>query len=292
MHPNVWFDWPRTERCFGSGSVVCGSATFIRHGNRPICRDSVDRRCAIPNSAKAGQAAGLLSETQYWRFSLFTEVLLHVLSNWASRYIALQKLMLKLCPGCCLVERESRASILDWVSIAKPKFSFSFWLFGERRKVRRRKERKRKRWKRRLWTANPKSLLLAGYTPPSDHHGMRLTLVFDSCVCVRRTKSLKRTFSLRASLLAIAIGQIMAEYCSKQRFNFSVIFLDIMMRRVANTTSSTLLVIDRTEPKKKIRLAEQKKLVRLLREYSNPARLKSDTDLSESRTEIRFAKPP
>ena len=195
---------------------------------------------------------------------MFTEVLLHVLSNLASRYIALQKLTLKLCPRCCLVERESRASILDWVSIAKPKFSFSFCVFGERRKARQRKknergrDRERRLWtaNRRLWTANPKSLLLAGYTPPLDHHWIRLTLVSGYCVCARRTKSLKRTFSLRASLLAIAMGQI--EYCSKHRFNLSVIFLDITMRRVANTTSSALLVIDQTEPKKKIRFAEPK----------------------------------
>ena len=62
---------------------------------------------------------------------MFTEVLIHVLSNCASRSIV-QKLNLNLCPGCYLVERESRACILDLVSIGKPKFCFSFCLFGER----------------------------------------------------------------------------------------------------------------------------------------------------------------
>ena len=46
------------------------------------------------------------------------------MSKCASKFITLQKL--KLCPGCCLVERESRASILDCVSIGKPKLSFPF----------------------------------------------------------------------------------------------------------------------------------------------------------------------
>ena len=50
------------------------------------------------------------------------------------------------------------------------------------------------------------------------------------------------------------MGQVMVEL--KQRLSFSVVVLDITMQPVANT--STLLAIDRTEPEKKIRFAEQK----------------------------------
>ena len=94
----------------------------------------------MPVSAEASQAAG---------GSLFTEVFLHVclveVSLELYHRVALQKLNLELCPGCCLVERTSRTSILDLVSFVKRKFSFSFCLFEDRTKVRQRRVRKRKR---------------------------------------------------------------------------------------------------------------------------------------------------
>ena len=47
---------------------------------------------------------------------------------------------------------------------------------------------------------------------------------------------------------------------------------------------------NRTEKENSV--CKTKNSVRLFREYSNPARPKSDADLSENETEIRFAKPP
>ena len=120
----------------------CGLRQCHVHFSIVISPSTVTQRCDASRQTQAKlAAAGFLSiqtSSGAGQFSLFTDDLLHVLSKCASS----QKL--KLCPECCL-ERKSRASILDWVSIGKPKFSFSFCLFGERRKVRRRRERK---WKR------------------------------------------------------------------------------------------------------------------------------------------------
>ena len=127
------------NKIFGSVLWSAASATFILHCIRPISL-TVTTVCmdvqTLPNLHVAKLQVCFQKSSGGGYFSLFTDVLLHVLWNCASRSIALQKLKLKVCPGCCLVERESRASILDWVSIGKPKFSFFVFL------VRRKKESK------------------------------------------------------------------------------------------------------------------------------------------------------
>ena len=192
----------------------------MARGDKPYLRKSTDRKAQISplnwtnafliqcdrcQSTNLGEASGCACRFAFRKlmmsgagqFSLFTDDLLYVLSKCASP----QKL--KLCPECCL-ERKSRASILDWVSIGKPKFSFSFCLFGERRKGRRRRERK---WKVIMDRNLEKSVV--SRAPPSDYHWVRLALVFDLRFWLGGKNLQKgRLVNQRASLVVITMGQL------------------------------------------------------------------------------------
>ena len=136
----------KSVRMFGStglepnkifGSVLWSAAVprSFQHCNQPIHRDSV--WCQSTNS---GEASGC-------RFAFRNPVVQAslVCSLTISSTSCQSAPRRKSSSSECCLERKSRASILDWVSIGKPKFTFSFCLFVERRKVRRRRERK---WKR------------------------------------------------------------------------------------------------------------------------------------------------
>ena len=119
-----------------------------------------------------------------------------------------------------------------------------------------------------------------------------------TCICNKvrfgssgANKTFKKKEVLRASLSAIAMGQVMVEQQAK--INFPVVFLDdndAVSRRHSYQQHASRNRSNRIEKENSV--CRTKNSVRLLREYSNPARLKSDAGLSENRTEIRFAKPP
>ena len=136
----------------------CGLRQCHVHFSIVICPSTVTRcdasrqtqaKLAIQTVVAAGRGCCVPPKTQhprpFCRFAFRNPVVqASLVCSLTISSTSCQSAPRRRSSSSCL-ERKSRASILDWVSIGKPKFSFSFCLFGERRKVRRRRERK---WRR------------------------------------------------------------------------------------------------------------------------------------------------
>ena len=113
-------------------------------------------------------------------FSLFTEGLLHVLSNCASRSIALLKLNLKFCPADDAALSSVRFGPASWTGSPTTNKSlvFSFYLFGKKEKQDG-EDNETERDRESDHGPPTQKVFCWPDTPPSDHPWMCLALVFD-----------------------------------------------------------------------------------------------------------------